>query len=181
MQSKFNKLYLNSIFPLYRVGKTSLLNQYIKKEFSPKYDSTSGADFLIKKIYIGGNMVKLQLWDTAGAYKSPPLSDFLYRDTKCCALVFDLTDSKSFENIESWRAKFLKESNIKDPDAFPFVLIGNKCDKVAERKVEEFEVKQYCKTKSNMSYFETSCKDNINVDTAFEEVANLALMRASKE
>ncbi len=32
-----------------------------------------------------------------------------------------------------------------------------------------------------MSYFETSCKDNINVDTVFEEIANLALMRASKE
>ena len=32
-----------------------------------------------------------------------------------------------------------------------------------------------------MSYFETSCKDNINVDTAFEEIANLALMKASKE
>ncbi len=77
MQSKFNKLYFNSIFPLYRVGKTSLLNQYIKKDFSPKYESTSGADFLIKKIYIGGNMVKLQLWDTAGANKSQPLSNFL--------------------------------------------------------------------------------------------------------
>jgi len=126
-------------------------------------------------------MLKLQLWDTAGAHWLQPLGEFLYRDSKCCALIFDITDWTSFENIESWRVKFLEESNIKDPDTFPFVLIGNKCDKASERRVEEFQIKQYCEAKSNMSYFETSCQDNINVDAAFEEIAKLALKRAFKE
>ena len=71
--------------------------------------------------------------------------------------------------------------NPKDPDTFPFVLLGNKCDKVAERKVQAPKIKQYCETKSNMPYFETSAKDNTNVEAAFEEVAKLAFKRNSKE
>ena len=32
-----------------------------------------------------------------------------------------------------------------------------------------------------MSYFETSAKDNLNVDKAFEEVARLAFKREAKD
>ena len=47
-----------------------------------------------------------------------------YRNSECCALVCDLTDPKSFESIESWRTEFLNQLNPKDPDTFPFVLLG---------------------------------------------------------
>jgi Ras-related protein Rab-7A len=100
-----------------------------------------------------------------------------YRNSECCALVCDLTDPKSFESIESWRTEFLNQLNPKDPDTFPFVLLGNKCDKIAERKVQAPKIKQYCETKSNMPYFETSAKDNTNVEAAFEKVSELAFKR----
>ena len=99
-----------------------------------------------------------------------------------CALVCDLTDPKSFEAIESQRTEFFNQLNPKyPPDTFPFVLLGNKCDKVSERKVQTPKIKQYCETKSNMPYFETSAKDNTNVEATFEEVAKLAFKRNSKE
>ena len=56
----------------------------------------------------------------------------------------------------------------------PFVLIGNKCDKVAERRVQQKMIDKYCATKPNMTYFEVSAKDNKNLDKAFYEVARLA-------
>ena len=64
---------------------------------------------------------------------------------------------------------------------FPFVLLGNKCDKDTERKVAETKIRQYCEIKNHMPYFETSAKDYTNVDKAFEEIAKLAFKRNSKE
>jgi len=157
------------------------LNQYVKKQFSLQYKSTIGADFLTKEVNVDGSVVQLQLWDTAGAERFHSMGASFYRNSECCALVCDLTDPKSFESIESWRTEFLNQLNPKDPETFPFVLLGNKCDKVAERKVQAPKIKQYCETKSNMPYFETSAKDNTNVEAAFEEVAKLAFKRNSKE
>jgi Ras-related protein Rab-7A len=150
---------------------------YVRKQFLPQYISTVGLEFQTKEINIEENVIKLQIWDTIGSEKY----NSFYRNTECCLLVFDLTEPKSFESIEGWRTTFLNQLNPKDPDTFPFVLLGNKCDKQAERKVTLEKIKQYCENKSNITYFETSAKDNTNVEAAFEEVAKLAFKRLLKE
>ncbi len=109
-----------------------------------------------------------------------------YRNAECCVLCFDLTDPKTFETVDTWRTEFLTQLNPKDPDNFPFVIIGNKCDKEDRKvilliQVSESKVKQYCSQKGNIAYFETSAKDATNVDKAFEEVARLAFKREQKE
>lgn len=43
-------------------------------------------------------------------------------------LVFDVTNVKSFENLDSWRDEFLIQASPRDPEKFPFVLLGNKVD-----------------------------------------------------
>ncbi len=96
-------------------------------------------------------------------------------------LCFDLTDPKTFETIDTWRTEFLSQLNPKDPDNFPFVVIGNKSDKENERKVPESKIKQYCASKNIVAYFETSAKDNFNVEKAFEEVGRLAFKRDQKD
>ena len=48
------------------VGKSSLLNRFVDKGFSESLLSTIGVDFKFRKINIGGEEVKLQIWDTAG-------------------------------------------------------------------------------------------------------------------
>ena len=104
-----------------------------------------------------------------------------YRNAECCCLVFDITESKTFDNVDTWRTEFITQLNPKDPENFPFVLIGNKCDKESDRKVSEQKIKQFCQSKGNIAYFETSAKDNLNVDKAFEEVARLAFKREVKD
>jgi Ras-related protein Rab-7A len=159
------------------VGKTSLLKQYINKQFSYQYKATIGADFLIKETQIDGQVVQLQLWDTAGQETHNSLGSAFYRNADCCILVFDQTDPKTFDTIDKWRSEFLTQLSPKDPESFPFVLLGNKCDKEGELKVSEQKIRSYCSQKSNMPYFETSAKDNINIETAFEEVSKLAFKR----
>lgn len=44
---------------------------------------------------------------------------------------------KSFDSLDSWRDEFLMQGQPKDPENFPFVVLGNKLDKQNERKVSE--------------------------------------------
>lgn len=45
--------------------------------------------------------------------------------------------SSSFEAVPKWREEFLNQAQPRDPDTFPFVLMGNKIDcAAAERKVQ---------------------------------------------
>jgi len=48
-------------------GKSSLLQQYTEKHFSPEFVSTIGVDFRFKTHFLrDGKRAKLQVWDTAG-------------------------------------------------------------------------------------------------------------------
>lgn len=64
-----------------------------------------------------------------------------------------------------------------DPENFPFVLIGNKIDLKDQRLIWSSFAIEWCKTKKNMTYFETSVKDEINVDEAFRDGTMRALVR----
>lgn len=50
-----------SYFPAYRVGKTSLMNQYVNKKFSNQYKATIGADFLTKEVMVDDRLVTMQV------------------------------------------------------------------------------------------------------------------------
>lgn len=50
-------------------------------------------------------------------------------------LVFDVNVAKTFENLDSWRDEFLIQASPKDPDNFPFVVLGNKIDLENQRVV----------------------------------------------
>ena len=53
-------------FLLYlRVGKTSLMYQYVNKEFSNQYKATSGADFLVKEVMVDDRLVTMQVRQAA--------------------------------------------------------------------------------------------------------------------
>src|SRR5690242_13835547 len=49
-----------------RVGKTSMMNQYVNQKFSHIYKATIGADFLSKQMWVNEKLITLQIWDTAG-------------------------------------------------------------------------------------------------------------------
>jgi len=95
-------------------------------------------------------------------------------------LVYDITNAKSFESLESWREEFLLQGQPKDPDNFPFVVIGNKSDRAEDKKVPilfkvEFQyVQQWCKTKGKIQGFEASAKESTNVESAFLAIAKSA-------
>jgi len=162
------------------VGKTSLMNQYVNKKFSNQYKATIGADFLTKEVMVDERLVTVQIWDTAGQERFQSLGVAFYRGSDCCILVYDVNVAQSFEHLDSWREEFLSQAAPRDPEKFPFVVIGNKIDLEHQRVVSNKRATAWCQSK-NIPYFETSAKEAIHVDQAFQMVAKLALQQEREE
>ena len=157
------------------VGKTSLMNQYVNKKFSNQYKATIGADFLTKEVMVDDRLVTMQIWDTAGQERFQSLGVAFYRGADCCVLVYDVNVSKTFENLDCWREEFLIQAGPRDPDNFPFVVLGNKIDLESQRVISQNRLKAWCEQKGGIPYYETSAKEAINVEQAFQTIAKNAL------
>jgi len=153
------------------VGKSSIMNQYVHEKFTAEYKATIGADFLTKHLIIDDKPITMQIWDTAGQERFQSLGVAFYRGADCCALVFDVNDEKTFENVNSWKEEFLLKAGIEDPQTFPFVLLGNKIDVENGRQVSKKRALKFCDDNGNIQYFETSAKEGIGVSNAFMHLA----------
>ncbi|OAE28503.1 hypothetical protein AXG93_115s1940 [Marchantia polymorpha subsp. ruderalis] len=156
---------------------------YVNKKFSNQYKATIGADFLTKEVQVEDRLVTMQIWDTAGQERFQSLGVAFYRGADCCVLVYDVNVMKSFDNLENWREEFLIQASPSDQDNFPFVVLGNKVDVDGgnSRVVSEKKAKAWCSSKGNIPYFETSAKEDFNVDSAFQCIAKNALKNESDE
>jgi Ras-related protein Rab-7A len=70
------------------------------------------------------------------------------------------------------------QASPKDPKNFPFVVLGNKIDLGdQQRQVPQKKAQQWCQEQGDIPYFETSAKEAINVEQAFQKIAAIALER----
>ncbi|XP_072344085.1 uncharacterized protein [Scyliorhinus torazame] len=157
-------------------GKSALMNLYVFKRYTNSYKATIGADFLIRDVTLDGKKVTVQVWDTAGTERFQSLGSVLYRGTDCCILVFDVTSEASFRALDGWRKEFLLQADPRDPDSFPFVVIGNKVDLSSSREVSTECAENWCEA-HKLSYIETSVKEALNVEEAFRDCVRLSLKR----
>uniref|UniRef100_A0A3B3BQG2 small monomeric GTPase n=2 Tax=Oryzias melastigma TaxID=30732 RepID=A0A3B3BQG2_ORYME len=149
------------------VGKSSLMNRYVTDRFDSQSFHTIGVEFLNRDLVVDGRLVTLQIWDTAGQERFKSLRTPFYRGADCCLLTFAVNDSRSFQNLSNWRKEFMNYSDVKDPERFSFVVLGNKVD-MEQREVGEVEARAWCEENGSYPYFETSAKDDTNVTAAFE-------------
>ncbi|XP_047331794.1 ras-related protein Rab7-like [Impatiens glandulifera] len=125
----------------------------------------------------------IHIWDTAGQKRFQSRGVAFYRGADCCVLVYDVNVMKSFDHLNHWRDEFLKQASPLDPENFPFVVIGNKTDIDGgnSRVVSEKRAKAWCASKGNIPYFETSAKEGINIEEAFQCIAKDALNSGEEE
>ena len=115
------------------VGKSSILQRYMKQTFEESYKCTIGVDFLMKSLEIKGKTVKLQLWDTAGQEKYKSMVASYYRGANVALVVFDITNHSSFDSLPVWIENYYKNG----PEQKNIILIGNKKDMVENRQVKQ--------------------------------------------
>ena len=152
------------------VGKSSIIQRFMKNTFEESYKCTIGVDFLMKTLQINGKTVKLQLWDTAGQEKYKSMVASYYRGANVALVVFDITNHISFENLPLWIENYYKNG----PEQKNIILIGNKKDMEESRKVTRQEAELFSET-NNMMYFETSAKEGDNIEYAFNYAAEKLL------
>ena len=157
------------------VGKTCLMSRFIYNRFDEGYMSTIGVTFYTKIYDHKGNKIKLQLWDTAGQERFHSITSNYFRNADGILFIYDITNINSFEGVKDW----IKESEDYDYDNnTQKILLGNKCDLIDSREVQKEEVEIFCNEKK-MDFFETSAKENINLDKAFKRIVEL-IFKAKK-
>ncbi|CAG9804313.1 ras-related protein Rab-35 [Chironomus tepperi] len=151
------------------VGKSSLLIRFSDNTFSGSYITTIGVDFKIRTVVIGGERVKLQIWDTAGQERFRTITNTYYRGTHGVIVVYDVTNGESFANVKRWLQEI--DSNC---EVVNKVLVGNKNDD-PQRKVVLTEDAQRFANQMGIQLFETSAKDNLNVEEMFLAITEKVL------
>ncbi len=156
------------------VGKTALTLRFSKGFFTEDYKMTIGVDFHVKTISIdtseGPIKCKLQLWDTGGQERFSSIRPMYYRGSLGTVLVFDLTNSASFDHLPQWLEEV--RANIKAD--IPILLVGNKSDLIDQRAVSAKEISRFTND-FNLYYMETSAKTGDGVGDCFYILACLMI------
>ena len=156
----------------YNVGKTSLFLRYLGEPFDSSFRPLIFTEFENKLIEINNKLIKIQLWDLADTCSNIKESKFYYKLAKGVIVVYDITSRDSFNNSRDWLQKIKK--NIKDN--IKILLVGNKND-LDSRRCVLYEEGQELADEFSAKFFETSAKNNYNVN----EIFNLLIMDIIEE
>ncbi|CAF1263158.1 unnamed protein product [Adineta ricciae] len=151
------------------VGKSALTLQYMYDEFVVDYEPTK-ADSYRKAVMLDGEEVQIDILDTAGQENYAAIRDTYIRSGEGFLLVFDVTDSESFSDLNELYEQILRVKN--GGTNIPAILVGNKIDLAERRKVTLEEAEQKARSWS-IRYIETSAKTKHNVDKVFCELMRI--------
>ncbi|CAF0951755.1 unnamed protein product [Adineta ricciae] len=147
------------------VGKTSLITRFMYDSFDNTYQATIGIDFLSKTMYLEDRTVRLQLWDTAGQERFRSLIPSYIRDSTVAVVVYDITNSNSFQQTSKWIDDVRTERG-----SDVIIMLGNKTDLADKRQVSTEDGERKAK-ELNVMFIETSAKAGYNVKQLFRRVA----------
>ena len=158
------------------VGKSCLLIRFTDDTWSESYVTTIGVDFKIKTLELDNKSVKLQIWDTAGEERFRNIVSSYYRGAHGIMMVYDITDLESFQNLNSWLIEIEKNAS---KNVYK-ILVGNKKDMESDRKVTYEQGKEFA-SQYGMKFFETSAKESVNVNEAFEMMTKEIIKEGSEK
>lgn len=145
------------------VGKSSLLMNYVDKEFDINKTTTIGVDFKIKSVEINGKITKIQIWDTAGQDRFRTITTAYYRGTSGFIVVYDVTNAESFHSIKIWIDEISKHCDLNSSCIY---IVGNKND-LKEKKIISSEIGKNLADKYNAQFLETSALSSNNIEQLF--------------
>jgi Ras-related protein Rab-7A len=126
---------------------------YVDQKFLQSYKATVGADFMEKEVIVDGKVINLEVpivradLGHGRTVEIPqpgrcllPGSRLLRAGLRHHQQTRTPLAIQSFDNLDSWITEFLNQGAPKEPDKFPFILVGNKIDREEDREIEEASV-----------------------------------------
>ena len=159
------------------VGKSSFMIKYIDNSFTFNYTTTLGVDFKQKKIKLkNGKDVRLRIFDTAGQERYRAVSASFIKKADGVILMYDISDLDSFEAVDNW-IKSIKDIG---KEKLPIILVGNKCDLSDDERKISLKEGQDKANEFQIPFYETSCKDGINIKEALEKLIDDIIEKGNK-
>ena len=152
------------------VGKTSLISQLMDQTFQLDQQSTTGGTFSTKTALCDNSRIlKLEIWDTAGQERYRSLTTMFYKDANAAVLVYDITRKDSFEQLEEYWTKQIKENS---PSDIILAVCGNKSDLVEKEDVNEDTARKFAQSLGAI-FVSTSAKNIEQVNNLFVQLVKL--------
>ncbi|KAG5843557.1 ras-related protein Rab-38-like [Anguilla rostrata] len=150
------------------VGKTSIIKRYVHQIFSQHYRATIGVDFALKVLnWDHQTVIRLQLWDIAGQERYGNMTRVYYREAVGALVVFDVTRASTFEAVLKWKDDLDTKVTLGNGRPVPAVLLANKSDQSREGLCSQLpKLDTFCRDNGFVGWFETSAKENTNIDAA---------------
>lgn len=149
------------------VGKTSIISQFVNQIFQEDLQPSTGGTFNSKSfIFEDGKILKFNIWDTAGKEKYRALSKLFYKDANAAILVYDITNQNSFEELQNYWAKEIKETSISN---VIIAIVANKSDLIEKEIVNEDDARKLAK-ELNGIFLQCSAKNSVGIDDIFIEI-----------
>jgi len=147
------------------VGKTSIINRYVKNIFNNDQVPTIGIDYRTKTVTYHSKKIKLKIFDTSGQERFHTLTKNYYQGADGIIMVFDLKRIETFDELTYWMEEINKNCDKKN---IGLILVGNKNDgNLEERKINN-EQGNIIAELYNFIYIETSAITNDNIKECFD-------------
>lgn len=91
-----------------------------------------------------------------------------------------MTSAITLEKLENWKKEFINQGGIDNAEKFPFIVIGNKCDRM-DKTVDNEAAQEFCNANGGMPNFATSAKEGTGIPEAMEEVVRRAAQQKHLE
>ena len=148
------------------VGKTSLVERFVNEKFELNYISTLGYNVYEKRIPYKEYIISLMIYDIGGQEEFTMLRKKYAEGASTALIVFDVTNEKSYNNIEKWTQELYRHAG-----PLPYIIIGNKIDLEEKRVIDSYMGAKFSTSLGAVDYIETSAKSGDNVETAFQHLA----------
>eukprot|EP01126_Amoeba_proteus_P028722 TRINITY_DN282_c0_g4_i1.p1 TRINITY_DN282_c0_g4~~TRINITY_DN282_c0_g4_i1.p1 ORF type:complete len:216 (+),score=37.08 TRINITY_DN282_c0_g4_i1:127-774(+) len=147
------------------VGKSAITIRFVNRQFEAKYDPTI-EDRYQKVIDYHEVPCVLEILDTAGQETFSAMRELYMKNGEGFVLVYSITSTKSLTDLDPIRNGILRHKNSEE---VPLVLVGNKCDLVKKREVEQKDGKEMAR-EYRCPFLEASAKNDVNINEIFHSL-----------